>query len=95
MLWTRAARSIAAVRLSFASPVVRLTWFMRWHFSVPARRRMHVFACWCVEIGAGLSHDPLAKAGSQTRRLNFLYRAVLKIAQLERTKCDADQSIHS
>lgn len=57
---------------------------------------MCVFACWRrVEIGAGFGHNPLAEAGSQIRRVNFLYRAVIKIAQLERTKSDADQSIHS
>jgi hypothetical protein len=96
MFWTRAARPIATMRLSFASPVVRLSLFLHRRFRMMARRRMCFFADWRrVEVSARLSDNLLAEAGSQISRLNFLYRAVVKSAQLERTKCDADQSIHS
>jgi hypothetical protein len=94
MFWTWAARPVAAVRLSFTASVMRPAPFTRWHFRMTARRCF--LTDWeRVEVSARLNDNLLAEVGLQISRLNFLYSAVVKVAQLEWTECDADQPIHS
>lgn len=48
----------------------------------------------CFKIGTGSRNDLLAKFCLQLCGFDFLHRAVVKLAQIERPKCDTDQPVH-